>query len=280
MTELDFRAAIGQALDEELARDDAVAVFGVDAAAGGLAGRHGSDRVFDTPISDLALAGTAFGSAVGGLRPVVAIGALALAIDTLAGEAAAYWYRSNEQAAVPLVVRAAIGAGAAFDGAVGLKVVGPSTAGDAKALLKAAIRDDNPVLFLEHEDLYATTGEVGDEVGVIGEAAVVRPGDDVTLVGAMRAVHQCLAAADELAGEEIECEVIDMRTLRPPDTATVLWSVERTNRLVVVDDGPRTGGWAAEVVAAVAEQGLGDLDDLRRIAADAGEAIATVVREL
>jgi acetoin:2,6-dichlorophenolindophenol oxidoreductase subunit beta len=280
VTEVDFRAAIGQALDEELGRDEAVAVFGVDASAGGLAGKHGSDRVFDTPLSDLALAGTAFGSAVGGLRPVVAIGSLALAIDTLVGQAAAYWYRSNEQAAVPLVVRAAIGASAPFEGAAGLKVVGPSTPGDAKALLKAAIRDDNPVLFLEHEELYATTGEVGDEVGVIGEAAVVRPGDDVTLVGAMRTVHQCLAAAEELAGEGIECEVIDVRTLHPADTATVLWSVERTNRLVVVEDGSRAGGWAAEVVADVAEQGLGDLDDLRRIAADGGEAIATMVREL
>jgi pyruvate/2-oxoglutarate/acetoin dehydrogenase E1 component len=280
VTELDFRTAIGQALDEELARDEAVAVFGVDAAAAGLAERHGRDRVFDTPISDLALAGTAFGSAVGGLRPVVAIGSPALAMETLAGQAAAYWYRSDGQASVPLVVRAATGAGAPFGGAAGLKVVGPSTPGDAKALLKAAIRDDNPVLFLEHEQLRAITGEVGDEVGVIGEAAVVRPGDDVTLVGAMRTVHECLAAAEELAGARIECEVIDMRTLRPADTATVLWSVERTNRLVVVEDGPRTGGWAAELVAAVAEQGLGDLDDLRRIAADDAEAIATTVRGL
>jgi len=280
VTEIDFRAAIAQALEEELARDEAVTVFGVDATAGGLAERHGGDRVFDTPISDLALAGTAFGSAIGGLRPVVAIGSLALASDMLAGQAAAYWSRSNEQAALPLVVRAAIGAGAPLEGAAGLKVVGPSTPADAKALLKAAIRDDNPVLFLEHEELYSMTGEVGDEAGVIGEATVVRPGDDVTLVGAMRTAHQCLAAAEALVGDRIECEVIDMRTLRPADTATVLWSVERTNRLVVVDDGPRSGGWAAEVVATIAEQGLGDLDDLRRIAAGGDDDIARVVREL
>jgi acetoin:2,6-dichlorophenolindophenol oxidoreductase subunit beta len=276
VTPVDFRAAIGQALDEELAHDEAVAVFGVGAAAGGLAERHGSDRVFDTPISDLALAGAAFGSAVGGLRPVVAIGSLALAMDALS-QAAAYWYRSNEQAAVPLVVRATIGP---FEDAAGLKVVAPSTPADAKALLKAAIRDENPVLFLEDDALYAMSGEVGDEAVVIGKAAVVRPGDDATLVGAMRAVHQCLAAAEELAGEGIECEVIDLRTLRPADTATVLWSVERTNRLVVVEDGPRTGGWAAELVATVAEQGLGDLDDLRRLAGEDGEAVARVVREL
>lgn len=280
MTELDFRSAIGEALDEELARDEAVAVFGVAVTADGLAERHGSDRVFDAPISDLALVGTAFGSAVGGLRPVVTVGSGALAMDILIGQAAAYWHRSNEQAAVPLVVRAATGAGVSFEGAAGLKVVGTSTPHDAKALLKAAIRDDNPVLFLEHELLHEITGEVGDEIGVIGKAAVMRPGDDVTLVGAMRTVHDCLAAAEQLAGEGIECEVIDLRTLRPADTATVLWSVERTNRLVVVDDGPGTGGWAAEMVAAVAEQGLGDLDDLRRIAVDGDKPIATVVREL
>jgi len=159
-------------------------------------------------------------------------------------------------------------------------VICPAFPTDAKGLLKAAIRDDNPVLFLEHEHLHEIAGEVGDEVAVIGKAAVMRPGDDVTLVGAMRTVHECLAAAEQLAGEGIECEVIDLRTLRPADTATAVWSVERTNRLVVVEDGPRTGSWAAEVVAAVAEQGLGDLDDLRRIAADGGETIATVVREL
>jgi acetoin:2,6-dichlorophenolindophenol oxidoreductase subunit beta len=288
MSEIDFRAAIHQALDEELARDDTVVFFGEDVAAAGgvfavtagLAERHGSDRVFDTPISELALAGTAFGSAVAGLRPVIEImfgDFLALAMDSLVNQAAKYWYVSNEQASVPLVVRSAVGAGGRFgaihsqtpvswfQGVPGLKIVCPSTPGDAKALLKAAIRDDNPVLFFEHKRLYAMTGEVDDEVGVIGEAAVVRPGDDVTLVGAMHTVHDCLAAAETLSGEGIECEVIDMRTLRPPDTATVLWSLERTNRLVVVEEGPRTGGWAAEIVATAAQEGLGDLDDIRRV---------------
>jgi pyruvate/2-oxoglutarate/acetoin dehydrogenase E1 component len=121
------------------------------------------------------------------------------------------------------------------------------------------------VLFFEHKRLYAMTGEVNGDVGVIGEAAVVRSGGDVTLAGAMRTVHECLAAAQTLAGEGIACEVIDMRTLRPPDTATVLRSLERTNRLVVVEEGPRTGGWAAEIVATAAEEGLGDIDDIRRI---------------
>jgi acetoin:2,6-dichlorophenolindophenol oxidoreductase subunit beta len=286
--EIDFRTAINQALDEELERDDSVVFFGEDVAVaggvfavtGGLAEKHGPDRVFDTPISEMALAGAAFGSAVGGLRPVIEImfgDFLPLTMDSLVNQAAKYWYISNEQASVPLVVRSAIGAGGRFgamhsqtpvswfEGVPGLKIVCPSTPADAKALLKAAIRDDNPVLFFEHKRLYATTGVVNGDVGVIGEAAVVRSGGDVTLAGAMRTVHECLAAAQTLAGEGIECEVIDMRTLRPPDTATVLRSLERTNRLVVVEEGPRTGGWAAEIVATAAEEGLGDIDDIRRI---------------
>jgi pyruvate/2-oxoglutarate/acetoin dehydrogenase E1 component len=252
----------------------------VFAVTGGLAEKHGADRVFDTPISELALAGAAFGSAVSGLRPVIEImfgDFLALTMDSLVNQAAKYWYISNEQASVPLVVRSAVGAGGRFgamhsqtpiswfEGVPGLKIVCPSTPADAKALLKAAIRDDNPVLFFEHKRLYAMTGEVNGDVGAIGQAAVVRQGGDVTLVGAMRTVHECLAAADMLAGEGIECEVIDMRTLRPPDTATVLGSLARTNRLVVVEEGPRTGGWAAEIVATAAEEGLGDVDDLRRL---------------
>ena len=287
-TEIDFRTAINQALDEELERDDTVVFFGEDVAVaggvfavtGGLAEKHGADRVFDTPISELALAGTAFGSAVGGLRPVIEImfgDFLPLTMDSLVNQAAKYWYISNEQASIPLVVRSAIGAGGRFgaihsqtpiswfEGVPGLKIVCPSTPADAKALLKAAIRDDNPVLFFEHKRLYAMIGEVNGDVATIGEAAVVRPGDDVTLVGAMRTVHECLAAAEMLAVEGIECEVIDLRTLRPPDTATVLWSLERTNRLVVVEEGPRTGGWAAEIVATAAEEGLGDIDDIRRL---------------
>ena len=287
-TEIDFRTAINQALDEELERDDTVVFFGEDVAVaggvfavtGGLAEKLGADRVFDTPISELALAGTAFGSAVGGLRPVIEImfgDFLPLTMDSLVNQAAKYWYISNEQASIPLVVRSAIGAGGRFgaihsqtpiswfEGVPGLKIVCPSTPADAKALLKASIRDDNPVLFFEHKRLYALSGEVNGDVGTIGEAAVVREGADVTLVSAMRTLHECLAAAETLAGEGIECEVIDMRTLRPPDTATVLWSLERTNRLVVVEEGPRTGGWAAEIVATAAEEGLGDIDDIRRL---------------
>jgi pyruvate/2-oxoglutarate/acetoin dehydrogenase E1 component len=288
VTQIDFRTAVCQALDEELARDDAVIFFGEDVAAaggvfattGGLFEKHGPERVFDTPISELALAGAAYGSAIGGLRPVIEImfgDFLPLTMDSLINQAAKYWYLSNEQASIPLVVRSAVGGGGRFgaihsqvpiswfQGVPGLKIVCPATPADAKGLLKAAIRDDNPVLFFEHKRLYGMTGEVDGEVGVIGEAAVVREGSDMTLVSAMRTLHECLAAAETLAAEGVACEVIDVRTVRPLDTATVLRSVEKTNRLLVVEEGPRTGGWAAEVLATVAQEGLSDLDDIRRL---------------
>jgi pyruvate/2-oxoglutarate/acetoin dehydrogenase E1 component len=151
-------------------------------------------------------------------------------------------------------------------GVPGLKIVAPSTPGDAKALLKAAIRDDNPVLFLEHKRLYSVKGEPGEEVAELGRAAVRRSGADVTLVSASKTVHDCLQAAEQLARGGIDAEVVDLRTLRPFDKETVLASVARTNRLVVVEEGPRTGGWAGEVLATVAEEALEDLDDAWRIA--------------
>jgi len=183
MSEMDFRTAICQALDEELERDDSVIFFGEDVAVaggvfattGGLADKHGTDRVFDTPISELALAGAAYGSAVGGLRPVIEImfgDFLPLTMDSLVNQAAKYWYLSNEQASIPLVVRSAIGGGGRFgaihsqvpvswfQGVPGLKIVCPATPADAKGLLKAAIRDDNPVLFFEHKRLYGLEGDV------------------------------------------------------------------------------------------------------------------------
>jgi pyruvate/2-oxoglutarate/acetoin dehydrogenase E1 component len=289
VAEVDFRDAIRDALDEELARDDTVIFFGEDVAAaggvfattGGLMEKHGPERVFDTPISELAIAGAAFGSAVGGLRPVIEImfaDFLPLVMDSLVNQAAKYWYLSDEQASVPLVVRTAAGAGGRFgavhsqmpvswfQGVPGLKIVCPSTPGDAKALLKAAIRDDNPVLFVEHKRLYAIKGEANGDVATIGEAKVVRDGTDVTIVSAMKGVHEGLAAAEQLSAEGVEAEVIDLRTLRPLDTQTILKSVAKTNRLVVVEEGPRTGGWAGEVLAAVLEDGLADIDDAWRLA--------------
>ena len=290
MSSLEFRDAIKEALDEELARDERVIFFGEDVAApggvfavtGGLQSEHGRERVFDTPIAELAMAGTAFGAAVTGLRPVLEImfgDFLALAMDSLVNQSAKYWYISNEQASVPLVVRSAVGAGgrfgaihsqtpiAWFQGVPGLKIVAPSTPRDAKGLLKAAIRDDNPVLFFEHKRLYSLKGEPGpdDEVLPIGEAAVVREGSDLTVVSVMNGVHDALAAAGALAGDGVELEVIDLRTLRPLDEATVLESVAKTNRLLVVEEGPRTGGWSGGVLAALVERALEDVDDAWRL---------------
>ena len=289
-TAVEFRAAVRDALDEELARDDSVIFFGEDVAApggvfavtAGLQEKHGADRVFDTPISELAIAGAAFGSAVCGLRPVYEImfgDFLPLAMDALVNQAAKYWYLSNEQGSVPLVVRSAVGGGGRFGaihsqvpiswflGVPGLKIVCPATPADAKGLLKSAIRDPNPVLFLEHKRLYSVKGEVGDELVPLSSANVVRTGTDVTVVTAMRGVGDSLVAADNLAADGIEAEVIDLRTLRPLDFATIARSLAKTNRLVVVEEGPETGGWAGEILARIAEHCLGDIDDVWRITA-------------
>jgi len=286
---LAFRTAIRDALDEELAADERVILFGEDiAVAGGvfatttgLYDKYGPERVFDTPISELALAGAAFGSAVTGLRPVVEImfgDFLTLAMDSLVNQSTKYWFLTQEQVSVPLVIRSVVGAGGRFGaihsqmpaswfmGMPGLKIACPSTPADAKALLKAAIRDDNPVLFFEHKRLYTLEGEVNGAPGRLGEAAVIREGSDITLVTAMKSVHDSLEAAEVLEQDRVSVEVIDLRTLRPLDVDTVFASVRKTNRVVVVEEGPLTGGWAGEVLACVTEQALGYLDDAWRIA--------------
>ncbi len=288
-TEVEFRAAVRDALDEELARDERVILFGEDVAAAGgvfvttpgLSEKYGDARVFDTPISELALMGAAFGSAVCGMRPVIEImfgDFLPLVMDGIVNQATKYWFVSNEQASVPLVVLSVVGAGGRF-GAIhsqtpigwfhsvpGLKIACPSTPGDAKALLKAAIRDDNPVLFLEHKRLLGLKGAVDDDPLPFGRARVARAGSDLTIVSVMKGVHDALAAADALADEGIDCEVIDLRTIKPLDTETVIASVERTTRLLVVEEGPLSGGWAGEVMARVTEHALGSLDDAWRLA--------------
>ncbi|HET7568882.1 MAG TPA: alpha-ketoacid dehydrogenase subunit beta [Gaiellaceae bacterium] len=289
MTAIPFRTAIRDALDEELAADERVILFGEDvavaggvfAATPGLYEKYGAGRVFDTPISELALSGAAFGSAVNGLRPVIEImfgDFLTLAMDMLVNQATKYRFLTQEQVSVPLVIRSVVGAGGRFGaihsqmpvswfmGVPGLKIVAPATPADAKALLKGAIRDDDPVLFFEHKRLYGLEGEVNGEVGRLGEARVVREGSDVTLVTAMKSVHDALEAAERLEQERISAEVIDLRTLRPFDAETVLASVRKTNRIAVVEEGPLTGGWAGEVLATVTEQALGWLDDAWRIA--------------
>lgn len=287
MSELEFRVAIRDALAEELERDPSVLFFGEDVAVAGgvfkatpdLFERFGPDRVFDTPISELALAGAAYGAAVTGMRPVFEVmfgDFMALAMDSLVNQAAKFWYISNEQGTVPLVVRSAVGAGGRFgaihsqthgtwfQGVPGLKIAFPSSPAEAKGLLKASIRDDNPVVFLEHKRLYSVKGPAPtpeQEVIPLGQAAIARQGSDLTIVSVGKGVPDALAAAETLAREGISAEVVDLRTLRPLDLHTVLGSVARTNRIVAVEEGPRTGGWAAGLLGAVAEEGLHDLDD-------------------
>ena len=285
MSELEFRTAIRDALDEEIERDPTVVFFGEDVAAAGgvfmttpgLHEKHGQERVFDTPISELAMAGAAFGAAVTGLRPVIEImfgDFMALPMDSLVNQSAKFWYVSNEQASVPLVVRSAVGAGGRFgamhsqihgtwfQGIPGIKIAAPSNPADAKGLLKSAIRDDNPVIFLEHKRLYSVKGpEPTEETVPLGKAALAREGGDITIVSALRGVRDSLEAAEELASDGIDAEVVDIRSLRPLDHETVLQSVAKTNRLMVVEEGTRVGGWAANLLGIVAAEGLHDLDD-------------------
>jgi pyruvate/2-oxoglutarate/acetoin dehydrogenase E1 component len=291
--ELEFRVAICEAIAEELDRDPAVIFFGEDVAAEqggvfavtpGLQERFGEDRVFDTPISELALAGAAFGAAATGMRPIIEImfgDFMALPMDSLVNQAAKLWYVSDEQGSAPLVVRGAVGAGGRFgamhsqthgtwfQGIPGIKVVMPSSPADAKGLLKSAIRDDNPVLFLEHKRLYSIKGPRPEtETVPIGEAGVVREGTDLTLVSIAKGVRDALQAADTLAGDGFSAEVIDLRSLRPLDVATVAESVGKTNRILAVEEGPRTGGWATGLLGLVAEESLHDLDDAWILATD------------
>ena len=290
MAELEVREAIRQALDEELERDERVIFFGEDVAVAGgvfavtpgLHEKYGASRVFDTPISELAMTGAAYGASITGSRPVLEImfgDFLALSMDVLINQATKYWFLSGGRQSCPLVIRSVVGAGGRFGaihsqtpvpwlmGITGLKLVAPSNPADAKGLLKAAIRDENPVIFFEHKRLYPLKGDVpsGDVTVPLGKANVIRSGGDVTLVSVMKGVHDSLAAAELLAQQGVQAEVIDLRTIRPVDIETLLTSVQKTNRIAVVEEGPLTGGWASEVLALVTEHGLGDLDDAWRI---------------
>jgi acetoin:2,6-dichlorophenolindophenol oxidoreductase subunit beta len=277
MRQIAYRAAIREALAEEMARDESVVLFGEDVEPGGvfnvtpkLVDEFGRGRVFDTPISEMAMVGCAFGAAVFGMRPIVEImfgDFLGLVVDSLANQASKYWYVSNEQASVPLTVRTAVGGGNRLGpfhsqtptswllGMTGLKLLAPTTPADAKALTKAAIRDENPVVVFEHKQLYPIKGEVPDHVapGIIGQAAIRRAGRDVSIISAIGAVRESLAAAELLAQDGIEAEVVDLRTLRPLDEAAIVATATQTGRLIVVEDGPPVGGYAAEVIAVAAE---------------------------
>ena len=278
-----FREAIGRALYDELEQDEKVLFFGEDVAAAGgvfqvtkgLSERFGTGRVFDTPISELALASAAFGCAVTGYRPVIEVmfGDFAtLVSDSLINQAAKYEYWSGGRHRMPITVRTTVGGGMRF-GAIhsqnpaplflavpGISVVAPSTAQDAYALLRASIQHDAPVLFLEHKGLYqirAAAAELREEEAALGRARVARAGENITIVSVMHGVHLALKAAETLASAGTSCEVIDLRSLRPMDVDTVEASVRRTRGLLVVDESPSFGSWSAELAAQVAQRRAG-----------------------
>ena len=284
MTETTYLQAITGTLAEEMRADPGVLVLGEDVAEGGpwgatagLAEEFGAERVRNTPISEAAICGIAVGAAQSGLRPVVEVmfvDFVTLALDQLVNQAAKAHFMSGGQLSVPLVLRTQGGAGqrgaaqhsqsleAWLTHVPGLKVVMPSTAVDAGGLLTSAIADPNPVVFVETKTLYFRKEEVPDEREAvpIGRAAVVRPGRDVTVVALSRLVSEALAAADVLAAEGIEVEVIDPRTLVPLDLETIVESVTRTHRLVVAHEAVAHGGFGAEITARVQEAAFDELD--------------------
>ncbi len=285
MRELSYRDALNEALHEEMARDPSVCLFGEDVGqyggvlqiSRGLYDRFGAKRVRDTPISEAGFTGIAVGAAMTGLRPLVEIMYIdfsALAMDQIVNQAAKARYMFGGKAKVPLVVRTQGGGGRGnaaqhsqslemwYVHTPGLVVIQPSTPYDAKGLLKSAIRDDNPVIFIEHKLLYNTTGPVpeSDYLIPIGVAEVKRAGKDVTIVATSRLVLFALEAAERLAARGIQAEVIDPRTLKPLDLDTIVRSVEKTGRLVVVNEGALTGGFTAEVAARVQRAAFDWLD--------------------
>lgn len=284
--------AIREALDEEMARDSRVIVLGEDVgvkggvflATRGLLEKYGPDRVIDTPLSESAIVGVAIGAAMNGLRPVAEIqfaDFIHPAMDQIVNEAARIRYRSNGAWGCPLVVRAPYGAGirgglyhsqsveSFFAHVPGLKVVIPATPADAKGLLKAAIRDEDPVIFLEPKRAYRLIqGEVpdGDWVVPIGPARIAREGRHLTAVAYGMMLHLTLQAAEQVAREGISVEVVDLRTLAPLDRETILGSVRKTGRLMIVHEDNRTLGMGAEIAALAAEEALYDLDaPVRRV---------------
>jgi pyruvate dehydrogenase E1 component beta subunit len=281
-----YREALNQALREEMEADENVFLMGEDIGVfqgafkvtQGLLEEFGEKRVRDTPISENTIVGAGVGAAMIGLRPVVEIMTVnfsLLALDQIINCAASIRYMFGGQVKVPMVIRMPGGSGhqlgpthshnfeALFLHVPGLLVAVPSTAEDAKGLLKAAIRDDNPVIFIEHETLYGRRGEVPDdgEPMRFGEAAIRREGDDVTIVGISRMAETALKAAETLSSEhEVEAEVIDPRTLRPLDLDTILESVRKTNRAIIVEEGWPHGGVGANLAALIQEQAFDYLD--------------------
>lgn len=285
MRELYYSHALREALVEEMDRDERVFLIGEDVGVyggafkvtQGLLERYGPARVRDTPISENGIIGVAAGAALLGMRPVAEImfmDFITLAMDQIVNHAAKFFYMYGRQRPVPLVIRTPAGGGrsygpthsqsleAWFLHAPGLKVVCPASASDAKGLLKTAIRDDNPVLFVESKLLYGQKGAVpeGDYTVPFGQARLVRPGAHVTVITYSRMVNEAEAAAQALARQGVEVEVVDLRTLVPLDLATICESVARTSRVVLVEEGTRTGGVGAELAARIMEESFYDLD--------------------
>lgn len=286
MREIKYREAISEALQEEMSRDKTVFLMGEDVAQFGgvfqasanLLETFGPARVLDTPISEQAIVGAALGSALVGLRPVAEIMFVDFtchAMDQIANQCAKFHFMTGGQAIVPLVIRTQGGVG--FGDAAqhsqslealhahipGLKVVMPATPADAKGLLKASIRDDNPVIFIEHKMLYLTEGPVPEEddfVVPMGKADVKRPGKDVTIITWSKMVLDSLEAAGELEKEGIDVEVVDLRTLTPLDLETIIGSVKKTGKVVVVHEACKTGGYGGEIAALIMENAFDYLD--------------------
>ena len=293
MARITYREAISQALREEMRRDERVFIMGEEvgvwggsyAVTRGFLDEFGEKRVKDTPIAESVIAGAATGAAIAGLRPIAEIMTINfafLALDQIVNHAAKLHYMFNGQIKVPLVIRTVGGGGrqlaathsqtpdVIFAYFPGLKVVAPGTPADAKGLLKSAIRDDDPVFFIEHATLYSVRGEVPDDEDYlvpIGVSDIKRPGKDVTLVSYSKMIQTTLEAADKLAEQGVDAEVIDLRSLRPLDIQPVIESVKKTNRLVVIEEGWRSFGIGAEISSTVAELAFDYLDaPIRRVA--------------
>lgn len=293
MAEMTYSQAINEALREEMRRDKNVYILGEDVGAfggcfgvtTGLIDEFGPERVLDSPISETAIMGSAVGAAVAGLRPVPEImfdDFLGVCMDEVVNQTAKMRYMFGGKAKVPLTLRTACGAGVGAAAqhsqcleawlchTPGLIVIMPSTAADAKGLLKTAIRDDNPVMFLEHKLLYGAGGEVpeGEYTIPIGKADIKREGKDVTILAYSMMLHKALSAAETLSLEGIEAEVIDPRTLIPFDKETLYKSIEKTGRLVIVHEAVKQGGFGGEIAAMVAEECFDSLDaPIKRVAA-------------
>jgi pyruvate/2-oxoglutarate/acetoin dehydrogenase E1 component len=286
VAELTYRQAVAAGIAQEMEHDERVLFIGEDVAAAGgvfkatpgLLERFGPQRVRDTPISEQAIVGAAMGAAMTGFRPIVEImfsDFFASCWDMVANQIAKTRYMTDGQVSLPIVMRTANGAGLRFGAQhsqsienwamaiPGLKVVAPSNPADVIGLLAAAVRDPDPVVFCEHKELYPIKAEVpeGEIVDTLGTARIVRPGRDVTVLALAAMVPRALEAAERLAAEDgISVEVIDLRSLVPLDTRTILDSVRRTSRLFTVEENPRLCGWGAEIVSIVADEAIYDLD--------------------